>query len=142
MHRTFSSLSRVVRRTSLSRGGPHVFKIVARPLTTDRRYTITDAITKDHRTLYALYDQVVSPASSNDTRERYGNQFTWELARHAVGEELVLYPAVERYVDGGKELADREREDTQKVRFDAGSFVPFRHPTSNGSVFNSGLPSP
>lgn len=43
--------------------------------------------------------------------------FTWELARHAVAEELVLYPAMEQYLEGGRgrELAEKDRREHQTV---------------------------
>lgn len=43
--------------------------------------------------------------------------FTWELARHSVAEELVLYPAMERYLEGerGREMAEKDREEHQTV---------------------------
>lgn len=44
--------------------------------------------------------------------------FTWELARHAVAEELVVYPAMERYLGGGwgREVAEKDRQEHQSVR--------------------------
>lgn len=35
-------------------------------------------------------------AGDCDHQDRYGNQFVWELVRHSVGEELVVYPAIEK----------------------------------------------
>ncbi len=45
------------------------------------------------------YNQVVS-SKDLDKQQRFGNQFIWELARHSVGEELVVYPAFEKYIGG------------------------------------------
>ncbi|EXL65636.1 hypothetical protein FOPG_18146 [Fusarium oxysporum f. sp. conglutinans race 2 54008] len=64
--------------------------------------SISDAITKDHRDLKEYYNEVVT-STDLDHQQRYGNQFTWELARHSVGEELIVYPAFEKYL-GPKEL--------------------------------------
>lgn len=43
--------------------------------------------------------------------------FTWELARHAVAEDLVVYPAMERYLEGGRgrEVAEKDRQEHQGV---------------------------
>jgi hypothetical protein len=57
--------------------------------------TISDAIIKDHREIEQYYNEVVN-SGDQDYQQRYGNQFTWELARHSVGEELVIYPAFEK----------------------------------------------
>lgn len=76
--------------------------------------SVADAVKHDHRELEQYYDHIIN-ATDADTKTRYQNLFTWELARHSVGEELVVYPALEKYVDGGKALADRDREEHQKV---------------------------
>ena len=60
--------------------------------TTAAMSTITDAIVKDHRELEQYYNEVIN-SNDPDHQERYQNQFTWELARHSVGEELVVYPS-------------------------------------------------
>jgi len=78
--------------------------------------TITDAITKDHRELEQYYNEVVN-SSDQDHQERFGNQFTWELARHSVGEELIVYPAFEKYMgDKGKQMAESDRAEHHRVK--------------------------
>jgi hypothetical protein len=78
--------------------------------------TISDAITKDHRELKEYYDEIVNNPDNIDHQTRYGNQFTWELARHSVAEELLIYPAMEKYLgDKGKEHADHDRKQHHKV---------------------------
>jgi len=78
--------------------------------------TITEAITKDHRELEQYYNEVVR-SSDHDHQERFGNQFTWELARHSVGEELVVYPAMERYCgDEGHGMAESDRREHHRVK--------------------------
>lgn len=79
--------------------------------------TISQAITKDHRELEQYYNEVVSNAGNHDHQQRYGNQFTWELARHSVGEELVVYPAFEKYLGAkGREMAEHDRKEHHQVR--------------------------
>lgn len=78
--------------------------------------TISSAITKDHRELKQYYDEVINNPNNHDHQQRYGNQFTWELARHSVGEELIVYPALEKYLgDRGKQLADHDRQEHHEV---------------------------
>ena len=73
--------------------------------------SITAAITNDHRDLETAYNEVVS-SKDPDHQQRYGNLFTWELAKHSVGEELVLYPAFEKHLGTvGKQIADTDRKD-------------------------------
>lgn len=78
--------------------------------------TISNAIMKDHRELEDYYKEVINNPDNHDHQERYGNQFVWELARHSVGEELVVYPAMEKYLgQRGKEIAEHDREEHHKV---------------------------
>ena len=78
--------------------------------------TISQAITKDHRELGQYYNEVVNNAGNHDHQQLYGNQFTWELARHSVGEELVVYPAFEKHLGAkGKEMAEHDRKEHHQV---------------------------
>ena len=63
---------------------------------------VSDAIMKDHRELETYYDKIIN-ATHLDTKARCQNQFVRELARHSVGEELVVYPtSPKREGDGGE----------------------------------------
>ena len=75
---------------------------------------ISDVIKTHHRVIEDCYTKALN-ANENDERQRWGNQFIWELARHAIGEDLVLYPAIEKYLPDGEERADRDREHTNEV---------------------------
>ncbi|OCL03536.1 HHE domain protein [Glonium stellatum] len=75
---------------------------------------VSEAIKKDHRELETYYDKIID-ATDDDTRTRYQNQFTWELARHSIGEELVVYPAFEKYIPQGKQIAEKDRAEHQTV---------------------------
>ncbi|KAJ6096290.1 hypothetical protein N7486_007036 [Penicillium sp. IBT 16267x] len=56
--------------------------------------------------------------NSNDSDEqtRYQNQFTWELARHIIGEELIVYPAIDKHVRDGNVLTNRNRAEHQEIK--------------------------
>jgi len=78
--------------------------------------TITEAITTDHRELEQYYNEVVQ-SSDLEHQERFGNQFTWELARHSVAEELIVYPAFELYLGHeGKAMAEKDRKEHHEVK--------------------------
>lgn len=47
--------------------------------------TVSDAVKQDHRELEAYYDEIIK-ATDEDSLTRWQNQFTWELARHSIGE--------------------------------------------------------
>jgi hypothetical protein len=75
---------------------------------------ISDSIKHDHAELKAFADRIFK-STDPDEQTRYQNQFTWELARHAVGEELVVYPALEKHLREGEELAEKDRREHQGV---------------------------
>ncbi|KAF2496246.1 hypothetical protein BU16DRAFT_572397 [Lophium mytilinum] len=78
--------------------------------------TITAAITEDHNELKQYYNEVVN-SSDPDHQQRYGNQFTWELARHSVAEELIVYPAFEKYITtNGKAMAEKDRKEHHETK--------------------------
>ncbi|KAH7032602.1 HHE domain protein [Microdochium trichocladiopsis] len=76
---------------------------------------ISDAIKDDHNDLREAHKRILS-ANTHDEKVRWRNQFTWELARHSIGEELVVYPAMESHLDDGKARADHDRSEHQTVK--------------------------
>lgn len=67
-----------------------------------------DTIRNDHKELEYAYNKVHESKTLPD-KARWQNQFTWGLACHSIGEELVVYPAMERNVHNGKNMADDDR---------------------------------
>ncbi len=51
--------------------------------------SVSDSIQHDHRELEEYYDNIIN-AKDPDTKERWQNQFIWELTRHSIAEELVV----------------------------------------------------
>ncbi|CAG8254398.1 unnamed protein product [Penicillium nalgiovense] len=76
---------------------------------------ISEAIKDDHRKLESCYNIIVN-SEDEDERTRFQNQFTWELARHSVAEELVLFPAMEKLRSDGKEKLDDDRREHSALK--------------------------
>ncbi|KAF9176755.1 hypothetical protein BGZ51_009652 [Haplosporangium sp. Z 767] len=76
---------------------------------------VSEAVKHDHRELEEQYSNILA-ASTEDEKTRWQNQFTWELARHSTAEELIVYPAMEKYLPNGKEMADKDRAEHQTVK--------------------------
>ena len=76
--------------------------------------TVSCVVMHDHRELEDYYQQIIN-ASDDDTKVRYQNLFTWELACHAIAEELAVYPAMEKHLPNGKEMADKDRSEHNQV---------------------------
>lgn len=83
-------------------------------LSTAAMIRVSEAIKRDHREIEDCYYNILN-ATSDDEKTRWQNQFTWELARHSVGEELIVYPAMEKHLTEGKAMADKDRKEHQKV---------------------------
>ncbi|KZV61017.1 hypothetical protein PENSPDRAFT_678670 [Peniophora sp. CONT] len=80
------------------------------------RGPLTDAIANDHQEIKDYYDKY-KQATDADTKARWSNQLRWELARHSVGEEIVVYPLLEQYLGAtGKKLADEDRAEHLDVK--------------------------
>lgn len=78
--------------------------------------TVSEPIIHDHKELNQYYNEVINNPNDHDHQERYGNQFTWELARHSIAEELVVYPAFEKYLgEEGKKMAESDRKQHHQV---------------------------
>ncbi|KDR79376.1 hypothetical protein GALMADRAFT_63570 [Galerina marginata CBS 339.88] len=79
--------------------------------------SLIDAVAEDHQEMYDYYEEYVRNAGNTDAQLRWSNQLAWEVARHAVGEELVVYPLMEKHLGAkGKELADHDRAEHHKVK--------------------------
>ncbi|KAK2060953.1 HHE domain-containing protein [Colletotrichum caudatum] len=76
---------------------------------------LSDVIKEDHRELGAYHRHILE-CTDMDEQARFQNLFIWELARHAISEELVVYPVLEKDVADGKALADRDRAEHQAVK--------------------------
>ncbi|KAJ9484560.1 hypothetical protein VN97_g8810 [Penicillium thymicola] len=75
---------------------------------------IIDAIKTDHRELEDYYKKILNSTSDKE-KAQWQNQFTWELARHSIGEELVVYPQFEKNLPDGRAMAGKDRKEHQSV---------------------------
>ena len=77
--------------------------------------TISEAIAADHASFdeYAAY---LRSATDDAEKVRWRNKLTWTVARHALSEELTLYPAMEKHLgDEGVRLTKTDKEQHQGV---------------------------
>ncbi|KDQ57125.1 hypothetical protein JAAARDRAFT_131016 [Jaapia argillacea MUCL 33604] len=78
---------------------------------------LTAAIKDDHEEMYEYHDNYRNAAGDTDAQARWARQLTWEVARHAVGEEIVVYPLMEKHLgEQGRKLADHDRQEHQVVK--------------------------
>jgi hypothetical protein len=91
------------------RGTPTGAKMAASAAT-----RVSDRIKHDHDELKQYYGNIKN-APRDDDKVKWQNQFVWELARHSVAEEIVVYPAMEKHVPGGAKMAEKDRSEHQQV---------------------------
>ncbi|KAH7106467.1 hypothetical protein BKA62DRAFT_687234 [Auriculariales sp. MPI-PUGE-AT-0066] len=81
--------------------------------------TLTQAVTEDHDEMYQYWTAYKKAYAAEDTQtaSKFASQLRWEVARHAAGEEIVVYPLMEKYLGAkGVELADHDRAEHQVVK--------------------------
>ncbi|MEV7104010.1 hemerythrin domain-containing protein [Streptomyces atroolivaceus] len=72
-------------------------------------------LTTDHREVDALFAQIETQPVGDPRRRELADELATELVRHAVAEEMHLYPAVHEHVEGGDGIADKELTDHAEV---------------------------
>lgn len=78
--------------------------------------TISEAIAADHAS-FDEYADYLRTATDDAEKVRWRNKLTWTVARHALSEELTLYPAMEKHLgDEGVRLSKTDKEQHQGVR--------------------------
>ncbi len=77
--------------------------------------TISQAIGDDHKGIDRYIDELKAAKTLQEQIE-WRNALAWRLARHAISEELTMYPAMEKYMGAeGLELTNTDREQHQAV---------------------------
>lgn len=75
---------------------------------------VVDILTLDHREMEDLLEQIQrSPGA--DLRRDLTDTLIAEVMRHAVAEEMYVYPAMEKHIPRGKEEADHDRDEHQEI---------------------------
>jgi hemerythrin superfamily protein len=76
---------------------------------------VIEELTVDHREVDELFVQLADAVQDAPGRRQLADALTIELVRHAVAEEMFLYPAAREHLEGGDALADKEIADHGRV---------------------------
>jgi hemerythrin-like domain-containing protein len=80
------------------------------------RTDVVDVLTTDHREMLDLLSQIEATTDAA-TRRDLADTVTAEIMRHAVAEEMYVYPAVEEHVpNGAQEVAHDKQEHDEIVQ--------------------------
>ncbi|KAH6689479.1 HHE domain-containing protein [Plectosphaerella plurivora] len=77
--------------------------------------SISDVIKDDHRTIEELYSNIVNAADTK-TQSCHQDALVWSLARQCISEELIIFPALEAYVEDGKIIAQKDELEHEKIK--------------------------
>ncbi|WP_431951081.1 hemerythrin domain-containing protein [Actinacidiphila sp. bgisy167] len=72
-------------------------------------------LTADHREVEEHFARLRALPATDKERRTVLDEVTIELVRHAVAEEMYLYPAVREHLPGGDALADKEIQEHAEV---------------------------
>jgi hemerythrin superfamily protein len=80
----------------------------------DDQRDVVEVLTHDHREVEEMFGELTG-ATDPGERRRIVDDITIELVRHAIAEEMYLYPAVRRVVPDGDTIADKEISDHSEI---------------------------
>jgi hemerythrin superfamily protein len=76
---------------------------------------IEELILADHKDIMAFYDQF-DKANNDQEAQKWLRQFIWELARHSIAEELILYPVYKNKIPQGESYWNKSLDEHRKVK--------------------------
>jgi hemerythrin superfamily protein len=80
----------------------------------DDQRDVVEVLTHDHREVEEMFGELTGTINPDEQR-RIVDDITIELVRHAVAEEMYVYPAVRRHVPDGDAIADKEISDHSEI---------------------------
>lgn len=75
---------------------------------------VVDFLTNDHALMIALLETIQETADPKERRD-LADTLIAEVMRHAVAEEMHVYPAVEKYVPNGKEEVEHDKKEHDEL---------------------------
>jgi len=75
---------------------------------------VVDILTSDHQEMIALIGQIHSTPDASQRRD-LADTLIAEVMRHAVAEEMYVYPAIEDHVPNGKEEVEHDKKEHDEI---------------------------
>jgi hemerythrin superfamily protein/carbon monoxide dehydrogenase subunit G len=75
---------------------------------------VVDVLTTDHREMADLISQILRAGSAEERRDLADAVIT-EIVRHAVAEEMYVYPAIRKHLPDGEEAVRHDIEEHQEI---------------------------
>ena len=80
----------------------------------DGTQDVVDILTSDHRDMLELLARIEA-APDAETRRDLADTVTAELMRHAVAEEMYVYPAVEKHLPDGADEVEHDKQEHEQI---------------------------
>jgi hemerythrin-like domain-containing protein len=75
---------------------------------------VVDVLTTDHQEAVDLITQIKSTVDAEQRRD-LADTLISEVVRHAVAEEMYVYPAIRKYLPNGEEVAEHDTEEHKEL---------------------------
>jgi hemerythrin-like domain-containing protein len=75
---------------------------------------VIDILTTDHKEMIALLGQIEHTSDAGQRRD-LADTLIAEVMRHAVAEEMYVYPAIEEHVPNGAEEVEHDKQEHQEI---------------------------
>lgn len=75
---------------------------------------VVDILTTDHREMFELLDQIEGTPDAGRRRD-LADTVIAEVMRHAVAEEMHVYPAMEKHLPGGAEEVEHDKQEHDEI---------------------------
>jgi hemerythrin superfamily protein len=75
---------------------------------------VVDILTSDHRDMLELISQIETAPDATQRRD-LADALTAEIMRHAVAEEMFVYPAVEEHMPNGSEEVEHDKQEHDQI---------------------------
>ena len=90
--------------------------------------TVIDVLVTDHREVEQLFAEFEAlPAAAHDRRRTVSDQVVIELVRHAIAEEMYVYPAIRRHLPNGDEIAEHEISEHSEAEVTMKRIEKYKH---------------
>jgi len=76
---------------------------------------IEELIVADHKAVMAFYDEF-DKARNDEDAHKWLRQFIWDLARHSIAEELILYPVYKNKIPQGEQYWNKSLDEHRKIK--------------------------
>ena len=78
-------------------------------------HTVEDLIIADHKDILTFLDKF-NNSSNNDEALKWLRQFIWDLARHSIAEEIIVYPLFDKKIPNGRDIWNKAMDEHRKLK--------------------------